>query len=180
MAKKRIFTEEQKEKRKEYFKKWYQKNKIKFNKGRKEYQNKYREENKDKISEYNKQYYQDNKEDIAEYYQDNKEVILKRQKQYHQTPNGRAINLVNAYRQKDKEANRGECTLTPEWMVDNIFSGQKCIYCGESDWHKLGCDRIYNDKPHTPDNVNPCCEECNKKRGKKDFEEYLLEVDISH
>ena len=89
---------------------------------------------------------------------------------------GRAINLVKRYRQSDKQYNRGECTLTAKWMVNNIFSGQKCIFCGESDWTKLGCDRIDNSLPHTPNNVNPCCEKCNTKRGRKEFEKFLLMI----
>ena len=85
---------------------------------------------------------------------------------------GRASYLVGSYRQSDKLCNRGECTLTPEWIIDNIFTS-KCHWCGETDWNKLGCDRIDNDKPHTPDNVNPCCDKCNKKRGTKTYEEFL-------
>lgn len=126
--------------------------------------------------QYKKQYYQEHKEEIAEYYQDNKEFFFKRRKQYDKTPMGRAINLVKRYRQSDKQHNRGKCTLTAKWMVDNIFSDQKCIFCGESDWVKLGCDRIDNSLPHTPDNVNPCCEKCNTKRGRKEFEEFLLMI----
>ena len=143
-------------------------------------QKQYREGNKETIAERKKKYYQDNKETLVErkkkYYQDNKETLVEQKKQYHQTTMGRAVNLVSTYRQNDKKYNRGECTLTAQWMVDNIFSGQKCIFCGESDWTKLGCDRIDNTKPHTPDNVNPCCDKCNAKRGKKEFEEFLLMV----
>lgn len=116
------------------------------------------------------------KQQHKQYYQDNKDVITEQQKQYRQTPMGRTLNLIAAYRREDKKYNRGECTLTTQWMVDNIFSGQKCIFCGEHDWKKLGCDRIDNSKPHTPDNVNPCCEECNIKRGRKTFEEFLLMI----
>ena len=82
------------------------------------------------------------------------------------------LKLVNNYKWADINANRGECTLTAKWIVYNIFP-KPCHWCGETDWHKLGCDRIDNDKPHTPDNVNPCCEECNKKRGTKTYDEFL-------
>ena len=132
--------------------------------------------NKEAILEQQKQYYQGNKEEITErkkrYYQGNKEAILEQKKQYNKTPMGRAINLVGSYKQSDKDANRGECTLTAQWIIDNIFTS-KCHWCGETDWHKLGCDRIDNDKPHTPDNVNPCCDKCNAKRGTKTYEEFL-------
>lgn len=81
-------------------------------------------------------------------------------KQYYQTPMGRASYLVQHYKQMDKEANRGECTLTAKWIVENIFT-QKCAHCNETDWRKLGCNRLDNSKPHTPDNVEPCCWEHN-------------------
>ena len=47
-----------------------------------------------------------------------------------------------------------------KWIVDNIYS-KTCTHCGESDWHKLGCNRLDNTKPHTKDNVEPCCQHCN-------------------
>lgn len=96
-----------------------------------------------------------------------------RKKIYHSTKKGRAVNLCSNYRYSDKKYNRGECTLTPEWIVENIFNGQKCYYCGESDWTKLGADRIDNNKPHTLDNVVPCCLKCNNKKQKKSFEEFV-------
>ena len=90
---------------------------------------------------------------------------------WRETPIGRASNLVNRYLQSDIKYNRGECTLTAQWVMDNIFS-KPCHYCGETDWLKIGCDRIDNSKPHTPDNVVPCCAECNRKRGRKSYEEF--------
>lgn len=161
--------------RKQYKKQYYLDNKETIL----EHQKQYRQEHKEEIAEYFKQYRQEHKVEIAErrkqyfkqYYLDNKDVIAEQQKQYHQTPFGRAKILISSYRREDKKYNRGECTLTPQWIVDNIFTS-KCHWCKETDWTKLGCDRIDNSLPHTPDNVNPCCEECNKKRGRKDFEEF--------
>lgn len=98
-----------------------------------------------------------------------------RRRKYQSTPIGRANHLARAYKTADKKHNRGKCTITGEWIVYNIFN-KPCHYCGESDWRKLGCDRINNDLPHTPDNVVCCCEECNKKRGTKTFEEFLKEI----
>ena len=87
--------------------------------------------------------------------------------------------MSKSYQTADKKHNRGECTITGEWMVDNVFSGQICFYCKESDWTKLGVDRIYNDLPHTPDNVVVCCEECNKKRGRKSYEDFCKEMGVT-
>lgn len=114
--------------------------------------------------EYDKQYHQAHKKDIIEY-----------KKKYDSTQKGRATNLVWGYKKLDKKHNRGECTLTSEWVVNNIFT-QPCHYCGETDWHKLGCDRIDNSKPHTPDNVVCSCWECNIKKGKIPYNEYMKKL----
>lgn len=83
---------------------------------------------------------------------------------YHQTPIGRATHLLTSYRHSDKISNRGECTLTAQWIVDNIFS-QPCSHCGKTGWNIIGCNRLDNSKPHTPDNVEPCCFDCNRRYG---------------
>ena len=46
------------------------------------------------------------------------------------------------------------------WIVENIYT-KPCPHCGETDWHNLGCNRLDNSKPHTIDNVEPCCFHCN-------------------
>ena len=74
----------------------------------------------------------------------------------------RAANLICAYRQTDKKYNYGKSDLTPQWVVENIFS-KPCVHCGETDWRKIGCNRIDDSKPHTMDNVEPCCCNCNRK-----------------
>lgn len=81
---------------------------------------------------------------------------------YNKTPKGRAIYLLNRYKSSDKEHNRGESDLTAQWIVDNIFT-KSCVHCGETDWTKIGCNRLDNSKPHTIDNVEPCCGKCNRK-----------------
>lgn len=157
---------------------------------KREYDRKYYQANREKILEQRKQYYQDNAENLKEYYQENAERIKERKKQYRkenaerykeyikqyrQTPFGRASHLLGTYNQADKKYNRGKGDLTAKWIVENIFS-QPCHYnCGESDWKKMGCDRIDNSKPHTMDNVVPCCEKCNTKRGNKTYEEFLAD-----
>lgn len=174
-----------KEEKKEYYKQYYLKNREKILEQHKQWQinNEYDKnrylKNKEKILEQVKQYYQENKEKIQlyknEWYNKNKEKELERCRQYRKTPIGRAKNLKRCYEFEDKKYNRGECTLTADWIINNIFTS-KCRYCQNDDWTELGCDRINNDLPHTPDNVVPCCEECNKKRGKKSFEEFCDEM----
>lgn len=182
-----------KEERKEYNRQWYLKNREK----RLEQTKQYYLDNKERQSELRKQRYQNNREKELEqakqYHQtqkgkdvqakasykyrntpSGKMKIYERERKYCQTQNGRANYLLKHYRTNDKKYNRGECTLTIQWIVDNIFS-QPCHYCGETDWKKLGCDRIDNNLPHTPDNVVPCCYSCNTKRHTKLYEDFIKE-----
>lgn len=92
-------------------------------------------------------------------------------KQLSKTPMGRALYLVGDYRQADRKYARGECNLTAKWIVENIFS-KPCVHCGETDWTKLGCNRLDNSKPHTMDNVEPCCKKCNLKLASLDAAAY--------
>ena len=173
--KKYLTEEERKAARKEYLKQYYRQYRQDNKKYYREYQKQYQEDNKEHL----KQYRQDNKDKILEqrkrYYQNNKKYFKEYHKEYYQTPMGRASTLVRCYQREDKKYNRGECTLTPEWMIENIFS-KPCHYCGETDWTKIGCDRIDNSKPHTPDNVVPCCWKCNVKKHLKDYEEFVLDM----
>ena len=102
------------------------------------------------------------KEWSKKYIQENREKLVEYKRQWRKTPYGRASILLDAYKQKDKLHNRGEGDLTAKWIVDNIFT-KPCVHCGESDWHKIGCNRLDNSRPHTKDNVEPCCIDCNNK-----------------
>ncbi len=187
---KRRYRQKNKEKIAEY----YQNNKDKINAKRTEY----RQKNKDKINAKRREYYQKNKEKIleqgakwrndnkekiaviqAEYRQNNKEKIAEYKTEWYYTKYTRAKHLLRGYIQMDRKnkviqaLNRGECTLTPEWIVDNIFSGQVCCYCGESDWRKLGADRKDSYLPHTPENCVPCCDRCNTKKNTIPYDIYM-------
>ena len=76
------------------------------------------------------------------------------------TPIGRARYLVDNYNRQDKLYNRGEGDLEPQWVLDNILL-KPCTYCGKNGWKIIGCNRLDNSKPHTKDNVEPCCMKCN-------------------
>ena len=144
-----------KEERKEYDRKRYQANREK----RLEWQKEYYQANREKRLEWQKEYYQENREKLLEYH---KEYL----KEYRNTPMGRALYILGNYNLSDRKYNRGQGDLTAQWIVENIFS-QPCKHCGKTGWDIIGCNRIYNDKPHTKDNVEPCCEECNKKLPRK-------------
>lgn len=149
----------------EKVKQYYQDNKGHITEHRKQY----RQENKDKFVAYNKQYKQEHKEQI-----------IKQKKQYQQTPRGRASNLCSSYMQADNNANRQFTTppITSSYIVDRIFTST-CTYCGESDWTKLGCDRIDNNLPHQEGNVVCCCGKCNSERSSMAFEEFMKKKEAS-
>lgn len=113
------------------------------------------EEFKNRMKENAKRYYQKNKERLKEYGREYGRFHRK-------TPIGRANYLLNRYNQRDIKCNRGIGDLTPEWIVDNILT-KPCNHCGKMGWDVIGCNRLDNSKPHTMDNVEPCCEECNCK-----------------
>lgn len=159
MARKKLYSDEELKERK------------------REYNKKYRQEHKDEISKYYSEWRNNNKEYIAksqsEYRKNNLDKFRIYSKKHTSTKNGRAKMLLRAYNQADKQMGRGECTLTAEWIVENVFNGQKCHYCEETDWTKLGCDRVDNDKPHTPDNVVPCCRKCNERKHTMKYDKFL-------
>ena len=146
-----------KEEKREYDRLRYLKNREKMLEERKRKHQK----NKKKENEYSKKY----RETHSDYFKNYNQV-------YYNSKEGKAKHLLKGYKRRDKKTNRGECTINEQWIIDNIFTS-KCIYCGKDDWTELGCDRIDNDKPHTPDNVVCSCGECNKERGTKSFEEFL-------
>lgn len=138
----------------------------------KEYYKQYYLKNREKLLAKQNQYYKNNKEIYKDYYSENKEKIIEYQKEYQKeydkTQMARANSLLSAYKTADKKTNRGKCDITAKWIVDNIFS-KPCTYCGETDWHLLGCNRLDNSKPHTIDNVEPCCGKCNVELGRKEL-----------
>lgn len=124
--------------------------------------------------DYKSQWNEEHPDYYKEYYEANKEQATKQTNERRKTQKGRAIYLKSNYNRKDKKMGLPtDKNVDEDWIIKNIF-GSSCIYCGESDWRKLGADRIDNAKGHTPDNCVPCCWDCNNERGKKySFEEFL-------
>lgn len=100
------------------------------------------------------------------YYREHRESELKRkteyQKEYSKTQMGRAQSQFQQYKRMDIKNGFGDDKIDfdARWIVDKIYT-QPCAHCGETDWHQLGCNRLDNSKPHTQDNVEPCCYHCN-------------------
>lgn len=140
--------------------------------------NKYRkqryEENREYELEIAKQWRKNNPQYHKQYDTEHKDERTEYKKQYNieyrNTQIGKANTIAAGYKQADTEHGR-ENNINGQWIVNNIFTS-KCIYCGKTDWKKLGCDRIDNTKGHTIDNVVCCCGKCNIERGTKPFEEF--------
>ena len=120
----------------------------------------------------NKQWRAENAETRKEYFKEyyNKEYFKEYHKEWMATKLGRAITLANTYKNSDKKRNRDN-NIDAQWIVDNIFTSS-CAYCGETDWRKLGCDRIDNSKGHKVDNVVCSCWKCNRERHTKPFDDF--------
>lgn len=185
LEQKKKYYEEHKEERRIYEAKYNEEHRDEISKRNKAYYEKNKEELKNRSKKYSDEHKEERRAYAVKYRNENIDKIREkdriralsseRQKwveEYKKTPQYRATYLVQAYSQKDRQKNHGKCTLTSEWVLNNIFT-QPCYYCGETDWHKLGCDRIDNSKPHTPDNVVCSCWDCNNKRGTMLFDEFV-------
>lgn len=139
----------------------------------------WRAKNRDKVKK-SQELFDENhpgrRREISKKFRDtHKEERKKENQEYDKTKAGRASRIVRYLKQYDKDAGRGETTITQKWILENIFTSS-CTYCGETDWKKLGCDRIDNSLPHTPENCICSCGACNVERGDRwtvgEFREY--------
>ena len=110
-----------------------------------------------------------------------KEMKSKKQKRYLSTKEGKAMQLKNRYVALDRKKGFDVSNNADDsYILENIINS-KCIYCGDSDWTHLGCDRIDNSKPHTEDNIVCSCGICNSERqGKRMSVEEFVEYRKTH
>lgn len=138
-----------KEEKKAYMKEWYAKHREEeLAKKRKKYN-----ENRDFYLAKVKEYQDKNKDKKSEY-----------MKQRYDTIHGRALSILNNCNRDDAKAGRPKGDLTIEWIEEQIQNG--CAYkeqCGTTDWRLIGLNRKDNNLPHTKENCEPCCWECNNK-----------------
>ena len=108
----RVFTEEQKQRKKEYHKEWRLKNKEKI----KEY-----------CKKYGKEYYKKNKEKIAErlklYKEKNKEKILDQNKKWRKSPNGKESQTILSWK------TRGLVSTDYNLLYNNYLKSTNCEEC---------------------------------------------------
>ena len=147
---------------------------------RREYMRQWRQAHKEQLAEYNKRWQENNRERLNEYHRNyqakHREEQRQRMNDYHQTKEGRATNLLAAYVQMDLERRGVRPVLTQADIMRMCFSDDsKCVYCGETDWTKLGLDRIDNDRPHDVNNVLCSCHDCNVERYRRPLGEYVME-----
>ena len=133
----------------------------------------YYEANKEVIIERQTTYYEANKEAILEqlkvYRKVNKEAIAKRDKARYRTPKGK----FNGIKKKAKERNIN--FSLPFELYESQLWGKPCHYC-EGDIEITGLDRKDNNRGYVPDNVVPCCYDCNTKKGTKPYQDFIAEV----
>lgn len=132
----------------------------------------YKAKKKAERNEAKRLYYEEHKEEIeTEKQKKYEDQIEKIKYKYHNDKKFRAKHLVASYKHFDNYYfyNQNK-TITPTQLLELWDGG--CIYCGETDWHKLGADRIDNNKPHSIDNCVCCCSQCNNERQKKDFQTF--------
>ena len=90
--------------------------------------------------------------------------------------------VVHMYRQNARAKNV-DYTLTREQAIELFTS--RCWYCGAEPSRTMqtkhmysgfvynGIDRMDNDRGYVADNVVPCCTECNFKKGKQSYVEFV-------
>lgn len=135
---------------------------------------------KECCKQHNKQFRIDNptymKDYNKQYSINNTEYEIERRKRYYGTINGYCHRLLHNYIVADKKQGRIVDELPSNYVTLEFLTKaiqQACFYnCGETDWHNMGIDRLDNSKPHTIDNVVPCCTKCNRERGTIPFEEF--------
>jgi hypothetical protein len=142
------YYEQNKERLKDYQKKWTKENEEYY----KEQQKKYREKNREYLKEYHRQNYQENVEQIKQ---------LRRERNKNKPSISKSLNQrYDTAKKKSQKRNR-IFDITFE-QYESLIQPNKCHYCN-SPLNKTGTglDRKDNKKGYSIDNVVPCCARCN-------------------
>lgn len=171
------------EHRREYYRTYYNEHKEQLRERQREYSRRdyrkhkqerleqakvYKQEHRDKINELTRQW----KHEHSDFYRDHY------RNRYANDIVFRSYRKFSRYRHMDRDKG-----LVPDNIDDyptkeeyvQMFR-QPCVFCGESDWHKIGLDRIDNSLGHVRGNLQPCCWSCNKKKNKMTNEEFKKRI----
>ena len=103
------------------------------------------------------------------YNEANKESLKEYSKAHNRTPKGKYTKIKRGA--KVREIN----FAVPFQIYESKLWGEPCHYCGV-DIEVTGLDRKDSNKGYTPDNVVPCCYDCNRKKSTKPYEQFLEEI----
>ena len=148
-----MFTEEQKEAKAEYQRKYIEQNKEKRNKQIRERMRRWRKENPEKARETRQRHEIKTRAKRLEY-----------KARMRKTPKWKYAVYVD----RSKISGR-EITITLEEYMRIVSN--PCVYCGGTE--NIGMDRINSRIGYTHNNVSPCCEWCNKMKLNKTTEEFI-------
>lgn len=169
-------TEEEKKKKKaEYDREYRAKNREKRLKQQRDWYQLHKGEKQQYDIEYRKNNVEKRKEVKAAWNKKNKAQQSAYNKEFYNTIPGMASRRRSHYLADDKEKGFDTAqTVTAEWIAENILTAS-CIYCHDAEPYHLGCDRIDENKGHTPDNVVCACPVCNWERSlhKMSVEEFI-------
>lgn len=127
----------------------------------KKYANEYRLNNKNKISNYNRNYSESNRFSIRE-----------RQKQYRNTPKGKAVALANC---SNRTMAVRDGDVTTAQMQNLIKNSKNCFYCGKELllFHIDHYIPLSKGGRHTISNLVVSCPKCNLRKSNKLPEAYI-------
>jgi hypothetical protein len=127
---------------------------------------------------YNKKHRQERNEYSLKWKADHPEHVNRHRQhihdRYHNDPAYRGSRLFYRYKRLDIKKNVAPADPSeyPTLEEVNEMLLQPCVFCNESDWHKIGLDRKDNRFGHIRGNIQPCCKRCNDKKGKRSNEEF--------
>ena len=164
------YNTEHKEQIKEYYKKWVENNSDKKKKNNKRYY----ENNLKKIKERNKQYFQEHKENLEEY------LTQWRKKNnycslWKRTEKGRANNQRSNSKRRARLREIINTLTSEEWLDILTQHNFKCAYCGKELINSFDTTRdhiipISKGGNNTKENIVPSCRSCNSKKYNKILE----------
>lgn len=167
--------EEKKQRKAEYDKLYRAKNREKRKQQQHDWYLAHKKDKQKYDAEYRKNNVEARKQVKAEWNKKNKTQQSAYNKKFYQTIAGMASRRRNHYLADDKEKGFDTAqTVSADWISEYILTGF-CIYCHDTEPYHLGCDRIDENKGHTPENVVCACPICNWERSlqKMSVEEFI-------